>query len=429
MGKQQFFRAVALTLGVLLCLCGSSCAHPGKEEHATRAQSLTVEASPTAYTPAFSAAAAQRGAALFGRVLAICDGATLDEEQLQRLALQLEEQLLPRLEALSVHSYELTALLEKGERICTMAEESGEAGALSLFLQFYQAGLSVLSSQTLGGILFSATEWYLSRKTQQCRERYETYGYQWYLEDANRYDALRTQLCSTLGEEAFAQMTAMAVFALSLGGGAVQKEEGSLYALSDEELTVLLRRQADYFCSAALSGEMWSVAAQIYTALFSPQGNTPTAAVLSALFRSGYGAQVAQCMPTFLELYRAVAQSITPQQLAVLRNGGTDALPVVARLLCDTSAEVLTAEQQLELYGYSQSKEEESALHAAGLWEEYQQYLQDTPTVRASELLESAEAFAAEPSPANRSAFLRDAQQSLRTYLPCLSFVLSRTQR
>lgn len=429
MGKQFFFRIGVLMLTVLLCLCGSSCSRPVQEPPAT-AQRLTVEEAPTEYSPAFSADAAKQGAALFGQVLLLSRGVALDEAALQGLEVQIREQLLPRLEALSVHPHELAALLDKGQQLCTLSEENADASPMSLFLLFYQTGLSVLPSQKLGGILFSVTELYLSRRAQQCYERYETYGYAWYLEDARLYDALQTQLRSTLGEEAFAQMTAMAVFALSLGGGAVQKEEARLYALSDEELALLLRRQSDYFCSAALSQEQWSCAAQIYTTLFSPQGNTLADAALSALLRSGYGAQVARCMPSVLSLYRAMTQAVTPQQLAELRGGGQEEmLSVTARLLCSASAEVLALEQQLNLYGYSQSAEEESALRAAGLWEEYQQYLQDTPTVQAQQLLESARACAEEPSTASRESFLRTAEQYLRTYLPCLAFVRSHSSR
>lgn len=428
MVKQPFFRAVALTLTVLLCLCGSSCAAPRGEED-TRAQRFTVEQSQTEYPPEFSADAAKRGAELFGRLSLLCKNTPLNEAQLQSLATQLEEQLLPRLEALSIFPYELTALLEQGELLCTRLEGAEDTEPLGLFLQFYRTGLSVLSSQKLGGILFSVTELYLSRKAQQCRERYEIYGYQWYLEDANTYTDLKTKLCSAVGEEAFAQITAMAVFVLSLGGSAAQQEDSSLYVLSDEELTVLLRRQADYFCSAALTREQWGSMAQIYTALFTPQGNTLTDAELSALFRSGYGAQVAQCMPTFLTLYRVVTQAVTPQQIATLRGGEQEEIMlVIAQLLCSASEEVLALEQQLNVYGYSQSSEEEAALRAAGLWAEFLQYTEDTPTVQAQQLLEIANAYVNEPSQTGRAAFEDCAQQYLRTYLPCLSFVLSRAQ-
>ncbi len=428
MGKQVFFRAVALTLTVILCLCEGSCARPDSEKD-TRTQQLTVEQAPTTYTPAFSASAAKQGAALFGRLLALCRGYTPNEEQLQALEAQIQEQLLPRLEALSVRPDELTALLEKGQLLCALSEENAETAPSALLLQFYQTGLSVVSSQKLGGIFFSVTELYLSRLTQQCYERYEAYGYQWYLEDAHRYADLHTQLCSTLGAESFAQITAMAVFAVSLLGNAA-REESRMYVLSDEELAVLLRRQADYFCAVEISQEQWGSAAEIYTALFTPQGSTLTDAELSALFRSGYFARVAQCIPTLLTLYRAMAQAVTPQQLASLRGEEREeALPVIARLLYDSSAELLATERQLELYGYSQSAEEEAALRAAGLWEEYLQYLQDTPTARAQLLSESAEAYAKQPTEENKAAFLCVARQYLRTYLPCFAFVLSRSQR
>ncbi len=427
MGKKKLIQAVSLALTVLLCLCGSSCTRTGREEP-TSQQRLTVEQTPTSYTPDFSASAAEQGAELVHRLLSLCGGPVLNESQKQVLKNQIKEQILPHLEDLSVYPYELTALFEKTKQLCTLWEENHETTPSNLFLGFYQTGLSVMPSQKLGSIIFTFTDLYLNHKTQQSYERYDTYGYQWYLEDAHHYSDLLTQLHSTLGEETFSQMVTLAVFALSLGGGAAP-QESRLFTLSDEELTVLLRRQADYFCSAEISQEQWGSAAQIYSTLFTPQGNSLTDAALSALFRSGYVGQLSQCMPAFLTLYRALTQVVTPQQLSALRSGvQEEAALTAARLLSSVPAEFLALEQQLNQYGYSQSVEEEGALHSAGLWEEYQQYLESTPTVQAQQLLERAVAYADAPEQESKDAFLNSVQQYLRTYLPCLAFVLSHSQ-
>jgi hypothetical protein len=216
-----------------------------------------------------------------------------------------------------------------------------------------------------------------------------------------------------------------AVFGLSLGAGAAQ-EESRLYALSDEDLTILFARQAEYFCSAEITQEQWGSAAQIYTTLFVPQGATLLDAELSALFRSGYGGQLAKCMPALLQLYRSVTSKMTPHQLSALRQGNESTAPLtVAQLLHASSAEMSALEKELERYGFCQSSEEETTLRNAGLWEDYQQYLEDTPTVQTEQLLEDAAAYAITPDQESREAFLNSAHHYLRTYLPCLAFVLS----
>lgn len=427
MGKKIMIRAIGMTMSILLCLCAVSCTRP-KETEGIETQRLTVESADAEYTSTFCAVTAEQSGALFGRLLALCGGPVLTQAQQQSIQNQIQERILPQLESLSVYPYELDALLEKTQELCTYWENNEGVTPSALFLQFYQSGLSVMPSQKLGSILFSYTDLYLNHKAQQCYERYEAYGYQWYLDDAHRYADLLTQLRSTVGGEVFSQMVTLAVFGLTLGAGAAQ-EESRLYALSDEELTVLLARQAEYFSCAEISQEQWGSAAQIYTALFTPQGDTLLDAELSALFRSGYGGQIAKCMPALLQLYRSVASKMTPQQLSALRRGDESTAPLTAaQLLRASSAEMLALEKELDRYGFCQSKEEEGVLRNAGLWEDYQQYLADTPTVQTDVLLKDAAAYALTPNQESREVFLNSARYYLRTYLPCLAFVLSHSQ-
>lgn len=424
MGKKIMIRVIGMTMSILLCLCAISCTHP-REEGSIETQRLTVESVDTKYDPAFCAVTAKQSGELFCRLLALCGGPVLNQSQKQSIQNQIQERILPQLESLSVYPYELDALLEKTQALCSYWTEHEGITPSALFLQFYQSGLSVMPSQKLGGIIFSYTDLYLNHKIQQSYERYEVYGYQWYLDDAHRYSDLLTQLRSTIGGEVFSQMVTLAVFGLSLGAGAAQ-EESRLYVLSDEDLTVLFARQAEYFCSAEITQEQWGSAAQIYTTLFVPQGATLLDAELSALFRSGYGGQLAKCMPALLQLYRSVTSKMTPHQLSALRQGNESTAPLtVAQLLHASSAEMSALEKELERYGFCQSSEEETTLRNAGLWEDYQQYLEDTPTVQTKQLLEDAAAYAITPDQESREAFLNSAHHYLRTYLPCLAFVLS----
>ena len=418
-------RFLTLALAVLLLLSQASCSSQTPNDREDRTQRLEIEDVPAVYDAAFRSALAEQICTLIERTLRLYEGVVLGETQKQTLRLQIEQTVLPALQGVPLYQRELESLMRSAEELCTAAEEGtlADSSRMALLLRFYQSGLANVDSAKLGALLYHSTLCGLDLMIDDRMRRYETYGYEWYLREAEDYRAQRTALQNELGAEAFSEATARLIFAGSLAGGTLSTDGGSrLFAVSDAEMVVLLQKQGDHFASAELTERQWSVAAELFCAWMAVDGDGATSAVLEAMRVSGDVARLAAILPALFRYYQAVTHALDAYYLdAILSNNRSARFSAWVSVLVECEQSFLELDRTMARYA-TESEAALSALQKLGLTEEYEAFLADTPMGSAEELVICLRSCVNTYRP-EKSAELKAALLSyLRTYLPCLTF-------
>lgn len=434
--KRTVRAILAKMLSLTLCLAAvlsllSCTAQPNRPDEGNgEEQRLVVEAAPAVYSEQTVQEASARIVALCARLLRLGGGPVLNGTQKQKIEEKVKGAILPRLEQENVYEEELWELLRTAEEI-TDAAERGELESTSdlfLLLRFYQSGLATVDTQKMGRTVYCFLESWLEYKKEYSLERYEKYGYQWYLDDATRYEAHLTALHEGLGRASFCDMASMLMFGVSLLGGLTPSPEpGGAFALSDAETVMLIRRQASFFADKQITEAQWTSLSAILSEFISPDEKTLTGAQIGVLNKEGYLESLASLMPALLELYRAMADGLTEDEMAAWRAQEMSREAVVGRLLMHGSEAFLEFDRAWAAIGVSESDAAITSIRKMGLEEAYRAFLAQTPPICAEELIAIA-TECANTNDADKAMALHDAMLGyLRTYLPCMAFAMSQT--
>lgn len=418
-------KLLAFVLAALLLLSQVSCASSPKEAE-SNTQRLEVETVPAVYSESLRTAVTEKIADLIERVVRLYEGLVLTETQRQSLRLRIEQAVLPALQSVPFYKQELEHLLRMAEEMVSAAEggEPSDPSRIAVLLRFYQSGLGYVNSAKLGALLYHALLCGLDLLIEVNEARYNQYGYEWYLQDAQAYRAQRMALEQELGVDAFCEVSAMLLFAGSLVSNAWSLEDSRLFAVSDAELVMLLQKQGDHFAASEVTARQWSVAADLWCEWVAVDGESALSLTLQAMRESGDVASAAAAIPAFFVYYRAFTHALDELYLnAMLSSNKSARVSAWVSVLVECEGAFLALDAVLA----AQLRESDGVLEAlqrAGLGEELEAFLADTPTATAADVTACLRACANSYRPEQIEALETTFLAYLRTYLPCLTFAM-----
>lgn len=394
------------------------------ESHPVERTPLTVVEAPAVYTEQMTESYVMRMTALCSEFVFLTEGLVLKETEKQKLTDTLRQTLIPMLTAIPVYPEETEAVLSSAERVLA---DGGDVDAWFLWFGFYQSNLSTLGSTRAGRLGYAAVTVWLSSREETCRDRYEKYGYAWYLTDAEHYASMKQRLELELGEDGFCAAAEILTFAASsFVGGTSAWGSANGYGLSAGELTAILSRQSAYFVELSITAEQWSLMGELLEEAAPKRPNTTLEAELGVLADEAYFARAIRVMPSLLALYRAIAEQLSAEdtQTIFYSDDETLRLHTVCRLLVACNGELNAFLEAVETYAATASEKEQKILSQRGELSDCQAFLEAAGTADAPALHDAIASCAEVPSAERAEAVRTTLRAYLATKAPYLFYAL-----
>lgn len=423
--------SVILTLIILISLV--SCAGNSDLPVESEANRLTVEKVPVCYTEEQTEVFSARLTDLTEQLLLMRKGIRLGEKQRLKLSAYITSSVLPMLEREEISDNELLQLCLAAEEIC---QADGTADGTSLWLvvsRFYRESMLVIGTNRAGDLLFEGILLWADYKLQIYEERYQTYGYAFYLEYSAELLSQREQLTQTVGKENFSFMLSSLFFGASLFSLLTEDAVSDLHETSvrPAEFSALLQKHRQMLAEHMPSRQQWSVCFSVLTAWMTDSGSTALSDRWSALQKAEWNAfltaehaaELGAFYVDLLEFYQAVVENLTVETVSVLQTGTREQrLQAICLLLSDPTFQTemfLERSSALQLA----SETEKAVLVKYHVWEEYELIAANAVPVSGADLQQAIVAYGRDPSSESAETLRQSAMAFWGMRCPYLAFV------
>jgi len=381
-------RRIMLLLLALLLLTGFvSCA---KEPVQVPARRLEIEQTPPTYSPTFLDTLKKDLVSVTERWLLVARGVKAGESERAALRTRVERDVLPILLGVSLYEEECAGVLAAMHAYCD-ALEAGKVSAFAASCHFYSTLVSLFGTARAGEMAKRAMAVYLSDRVVVYEERYRTYGYEWYLADAERYRALLGTLDTELAASDFA--AAMSVLSLC---DVVDLQQGVAGWPAGLLLSVW-QWQAAHFDAPALCARKWELMGEMLSDVQPSKRDTALKAEIGILQDEGRFSRLCAAMPELLELYCAAVGRLDKAELSVLLKGSEQERAAgICRALLACEKEFFAFTARLETLSIKESAAEPKAIKSLGLLADCDAFLSATAPLSARELWSALAACAAD---------------------------------
>lgn len=434
-----FSRIISLLLAGAALIGFVSCARDGTGEPPTappRTELVVEKDSFADYTAEEKEEYQQRLTDITKRVVYILNGLLLQGSFLETVQATVQTDILPLLRTLQITPQEMQSWLQDIEVLCTQIEEQANRGSVSapsLIFSVYRQTVNSLGGNRSGALLFALVNLWLDSQIELCDARYETYGYEWYLENGNRFREQKRALVDELGESRFSHIVSFLFVSLS-SLTAFTSGEGDAGAglLNGAEVLTVLKLETAYFLEQDITPHQWSLGVNMVSEWLLEDASLPEtvppvlSAQLNAMRRdSELFSDVGKVFAALLPLYHKVIQAFDGEDMEVLLDGDKRAsLAVICRSVSTCESDFLTFADRFSLDAARQTEAEADALRKGGLWDAYLSYADTVVPTDAQTLLEAMKTYAQDPSDSAYAALSYTAECYLFGLLPYFTFAI-----
>ena len=303
-------RITALFTAISLLTVFISCSGNNETPKYDENRRLEISKTDIEYSDEFIGGAKTSFAKIYAKIISVSKGFELSNLERADIEAYFVNECVPMLYKVGVYEHELKNVLSDSSDYVSKTEDED---AFTLLFSLYRILLQELEAQRSGKIAYELSVSYLENEIKDSYDRYEKYGYSFYLDQAKDYEELLLDVTQTLTEQRFISALSMSAFFTS-SLSAISKSESepieSPFSLSDTETTFIISEQGEYFLNLDLSENDWQIYARLLT-LFRPKSYTTlTSAELYSLGNDGYFVNAASVMPSFITLYAAATRSL-----------------------------------------------------------------------------------------------------------------------
>ena len=432
MKKSLWIRGINLLLALLLVVSCAACARDGEETPPKDTGRLVIEESYVSYDESFIKEISEQATELLVALIRTEKGIILPKEERDDLSSLLRNDYIPLFADERITPEELREILSAAENLLPASENrtaetthESTRNKATAFSSFYQNAVAIIGTRRAGNVLYEGLCIYLNTKIDHYEARYEQYGYPYYLASAQEYKTNLNALTATVGKETFSEAVTVLSFSTSLAAGLLPLSASSQESvLFDGDIQAALRRQTEYFVSLGITEEQWYAMGSVLSLLVDSSADELHEATAATLTDEGYFARLARSIPSLLTFYRAFAQNMTLEQMAILKNTDTEKeyLRAISQILTDSSDELSALLTSLESNSTKESEGCRKLMEAEGMTAELDNFLKEYPEKDMSELLRTI-ACHAEGS-ASDAALRKSVIGYARTLSPYLTFAL-----
>jgi hypothetical protein len=328
--KTKLLTACALFLALVMLFSSCSLFFESREEpEYIEGQRLEIEKSDISYTPEQSDDITKKMASVAALFMSRRDGIAVDEELIADIELNIAGEIIPSLEGSDISYERISSLIEEVTDLINSDEIAMDA---SLYNDIYLMCMDKLGREKSGKMIYSSIVMYLERKADIFEKRYEEFGYEWYLTDAEKYRSLIRDMKDVLGEYEFTDAVSIVFFFATLMNGTplISGNESSFY-VDASEMLVLLKKQAGMIVDHKMSAEQWKVITRLAFELglceYGPSENLKDVQreMLTALKNCPeYADALGELMPEVSALYVSIVDKLNEGSLTLIMSGNRE---------------------------------------------------------------------------------------------------------
>ena len=253
------------------------------------------------------------------------------EDDIEEIGKTFENDVVPMLIDVAIYPEELFELLDCIDDFSALlGDENSEQDIAQAISDLYAELASVLDAERVGEFVYEMQLFVLAVNAEQAQEKYDKYGYAFYLEDVKRYEALIDKARS-IGRKDFADAISVLIFTASALNASLDIESDKGISISAADTADILKQQGERFAALSLDVEDWQTVAAIYEELLpTTSSQSLEGKVLLALNNDNFFMESADVMPDVLAFYGLITADISPESISLIENGEEYAYPIAA---------------------------------------------------------------------------------------------------
>ena len=384
------YRVTAFVLAAVMLAGCISCDVTERHENVTQSydknQRFELVVTPVAYSEEFIERSAVSFADIGERAVLLIKNVKITPKQKTDLKNYFKTDVFPIIVMAQIYSHEIDILFDAAMDYLLNTEEKT---SFEIFAELYKTATEATDSKRVGIVAFEMSKNMISEKAEQSRARYEKYGYQWYLDDAVKYEKLCSELSAKLGKSKFIKASNIAFFVLASVYGIGMPENELGLSVNEKETVAILGMQADYFIEAGISVEDWKIFAGVLTELVPENKTTHLNAELYALKQEDYFVSAAEVMPPLLEFYKALTAKLYEGGENLYLDGKAVNLKAIIRAALASEAELRALLDKLQTHAATSAKSEADAVKSLKLTDAYADFTEAHEVIGADGLIEA----------------------------------------
>lgn len=435
--KKMLIRMLAFLTVLCSLIINTACQNTATNTQSeTTAQRLTVEKVPVRYTEQETEAFSARLTELCLDFVPYFSDFLPGENRVSKIREDLREKTLPMLQNEGVTATELDIFCAKAEAIFEEhhAHPLTREHRVSLLSDLYLEGILLLGAERVGSLAYESILLWLQGRIDICMHRYQTYGYAFYLHDADTYRAERTDFVEKIGKNTFISMTEAIFFGGNLLGVMSQEmlENTQAAVLNNAELLLLLRKHASTLQTEMPNQEHWALCATLFHSwisvdtLMKPTWTSYQKDALKTYLTPQIAAGYGSTFSNALSFYSEMVSHLSEDDIEILRGNDEN---LKKRVLCQAMAscgekfENFVSESAQLLH--SATEEERVLLQKHGMQEVYDAFAADITSIEAQSWCAAVRTYANDPTAQNFAVLEEATQGFLFEICPYLAFAFA----
>ena len=339
----------------------------------------------------------------FARILGYAN--QIGDEDIEKSEKVFRNDVLPVLIDVKIYPSELTSLLDCVRECIALTDDTDENTTPKLVSDMYTKCVSILDIDRLGALVYELQLIAIKMKSESVQEKYEKYGYSFYLEEREHYESV-VEKANELGRANFASALSALVFTASLFNTSANFE-GDGISITVSDSVAIMEKQAKKFAELKLNSEDWQIVAEMCE-VFIPKNTTNDfkGRITSALDDSDFFIESAAIMPDVISFYAEIMSGVSEENIALIESGAEYAY---ARAVC---SEILKHESAFRtLLAALEEKiptSSEKCLELVRIYEKsgYNNFLNKYNS-NASDLIGAMKAFSSNPTATNYETLVK----------------------
>lgn len=245
----------------------------------------------------------------------------VNENDFKAVESTFKNDILPILIDVKIYPNELTSLLTCVKECIALVDANTEKNATpKIISDLYTKCVSVLDADRLGALVYELQIFAIKMKAESVKEKYDKYGYAFYLEEAEYYDSV-VEKAKELGRADFtAALSALIFTASSFNGSANFEGDGVSISVSDS--IAIMEKQAKKFAELKLDSKDWQIVAEMFEVFISNNNNDDLKGrILRALDDSDFFIEAMAVMPELIKFYAEIMNGVSKDNIALIENG------------------------------------------------------------------------------------------------------------
>ena len=420
--KKPILRIICALLALSILLGTTSCETATSEKKYDKSIKFEIEKQSIAYTDEFIDNANVQFTNIALNILEVYNGTKLTDAQIRDVSAHFKKTIVPIFLKARIFEDEFNNILDGLEELTA---EGSDSHGISVMFDIYNTLICSIDSKRAGFVLYELTKTLTDARRQKATDRYNQYGYSWYLEDEERLSELYNEICD-MGAEKFSAICAFTSIIASTMLYTPTFNSDSVFTLGDVDILYILEYHGEYFKELNITEKDATTFGELITEFIPNNASTPLSSHLYSLGEDGYFVEASKVLPSFIKLYSALTSKLRQMdELKIITNPDQSALAIV-RALNECKPELSDLLDSIDEHACTSSDRELVSIKQSGLYDEFLTFANNTAPMDNEAFLASLTQMAEEQPNEIQEQLIDNLISRIYYSAPYLTFTLTR---